>query len=353
MYSFAKKHFTLLGIVCSLSLILISVPLQQNIEAIKGKFDIIRKSLYLSSSTLNKISLGYNLLVADIYWIRALQYFSATDYYDEKPMETYRYFDIITDLDPQFVNAYRYGGTFLAEPPEMGLGEIELGVKLLEKGRINNPENFRIALDEAFIYYIYTDNYIKASELFEIASEVDTLSEKRSASIKGMAALALTKSGNLELSKKIWTYIYKTSTLEDRKQYALTNLNEVKTMEHQELLTQSLQDYKSRYNEIPEDLTVLVEKGYLRKIPDDPSGGRFVIINDTITVVSSKLAEKKYSYAVKLLNTRINKYRNLYGKYPSDLSELKEFVNQSPINKYPENPYGREFEYNPETGEIK
>ena len=73
---------------------------------------------------------------------------------------------------------------------------------MFDKGRRNNPENHRIVLDEAFIYFIYTKDYEKASELFNEASEIVS-SENRKSSLKGMAALALSKAGNIELSKKI------------------------------------------------------------------------------------------------------------------------------------------------------
>jgi len=353
MFNVFKNLRTILGVVISLLLIIASVPFQKNIENMKGEFDIIRKSLFLSSSALKKMSLGYNLVIADIYWIRALQYFSGTDYYLDKPEELFKYFDIITDLDPKFVNAYRFGGTFLAEPPDLGLGEIELGIKLLDKGRINNPENFRLVLDEAFIYYIYANNFMRASELFEEASEKESLSEMRKASLKGMAALALSKTGNLELSKKIWTYIYKTSSIEGRKEHALSNLKEIETMEHENRLTGALRSYYDDKKSLPNKIEGLVDSGYIKNVPEDPFGGKFLIQFDSKKVVSSKLAMKKHKFGIGLLNSRSKKFKKHYNRYAKDLNELKEFVNKSPFNKYPENPYGREFVYNSKTGQVK
>jgi hypothetical protein len=353
MFNAFRKYSTTFGVFISVLLVIASVPFQLRIENIRGEFDIIRKSLFLSSSTLKKMSLGYNLLVADIYWIRALQYFSATDYYLDKPEELFNYFDIITDLDPKFVNAYRFGGTFLAEPPDLGLGEIELGVRLLDKGRLNNPKNFRLVLDEAFIYYIYTNNFKRASELFEEASEKQSLSELRKASIKGMAALALTKSGNLELSKKIWTYIYKTSSVEGRKEHALSNLKEIETTEYENELTRALRSYYDDNKRLPNEIEALVERGYISKVPEDPYGGNFIIQYDSKKVVSNKLAKKQYEYAIRFLNSRSKKFNNFYGRYAKDLDELKAFVNKSPFNKFPENPYGRAFVYDSLTGRVK
>src|SRR3972149_6454307 len=107
------------------ALIAISVPFQKGIDNIRGKFRSIEETLYFSSSALKRLSLGYKELLADIYWMRALQYFGGGRFKEKNPEMLYHYFDILTDLDPKFVNAYRFGGTFLAEPPPLGLGDIE------------------------------------------------------------------------------------------------------------------------------------------------------------------------------------------------------------------------------------
>ena len=161
-------------------LITISVPFQKGIDNLRGRFRSIEETLYFTSSTLKRLSLGYKELLADIYWMRALQYFGGRRFKEKNPELLYHYFDILTDLDPRFVNAYRFGGTFLSEPPPFGLGDIEKGTMLFDKGRKNNPENYRIPLEEAFVYYFYTKDYDKVAELFNEASEKPSLSDVRS-----------------------------------------------------------------------------------------------------------------------------------------------------------------------------
>jgi len=347
-----NKYFSYIGIFIIFLLILATLPFQYRIENSRKDYNIIEQSLYLSSSALKRISLGYELVVADIYWIRALQYFSNTKNYYGKAEQLYKYFDIITDLDPKFINAYRYGGSFLADTAPIGLSEVELGLDLFEKGRKNNPNNFRLILDEAFIYYLYTNDYKKASELFNKAAD-NVTSELRKTSLKGMAALALTKSGNLELSSQIWTYIYKTSTDEARKEFALNNLKELKTIQIEKALTKALKNYYADTKMIPVNLVVLVNQGYISKIPSDPLGSHFIILDNILEVKSSKLAANKYEYAVNMLNALSNRFRRLYGRYPKDLDELKFYVSNSPLHDYPENPYGKEYHYNNINGTIR
>src|SRR3990170_400261 len=278
------------------ALIAISVPFQKGIDNLRGKFRSIEETLYFTSSTLKRLSLGYKELLADIYWMRALQYFGGGRFKEKNPEMLYHYFDILTDLDPKFVNAYRFGGTFLAEPPPLGLGDIERGSMLFDKGRKNNPDNFRIPFEEAFIYYLYVKDYDKAAELFNEASEKPSLTDLRRVTIKGMAASAQSKGGNRKLSREIWKIIYETTTNEQRKEVAL---NKLKAVRSSTLLNQQL-----RYNLI-------------------------------------------------FLTAKARRFRFLYGRFPKDLAELKGFIVNETTAEFPPNPLGEEYVYNPENGKVE
>src|SRR3989337_4481469 len=170
------------------ALIAISVPCQKGIDNLRGRFRSIEETLYFTSSALKRLSLGYKELLADIYWMRALQYFGGRRFKDKNPELLYHYFDILTDLDPKFVNAYRFGGTFLSEPPPLGLGDIERGSMLFDHGSKNNPDNFRIPFEEAFIYYLYVKDYDKAAELFNESAAKPSLTNLRLAPLNAMSA---------------------------------------------------------------------------------------------------------------------------------------------------------------------
>src|SRR5262249_6292581 len=77
----------------------------------------------LLPKVLKRLSLGYDGLLADIYWTRAVQYFGnkhnigAEDFNLLAPL-----LDITTTLDPHLIVAYEYGTNFLAPPPPNGAG---------------------------------------------------------------------------------------------------------------------------------------------------------------------------------------------------------------------------------------
>lgn len=335
------------------ALIAISVPFQKGIDNIRGKFRSIEETLYFSSSALKRLSLGYKELLADIYWLRALQYFGGSGFKEENPELLYHYFDILTDLDPRFVNAYRFGGTFLAELPPLGLGDIEKGTMLFDKGRRNNPDNFRLPLEEAFIYYLYVKDYDKAAELFNEASEKPSLTDLRRATIKGMAASAHSKGGNRELSRAIWRIIYETTTHEQRREFALKNLKELSTMDTEDHLTEALREYIGHYNEIPTSLVALKDAGIIKQIPKEPYGGEFIIVGKLKAVRSSTLVNQQLRYNLIFLTAKAHRFRYFYGRYPRDLAELKSFIENETTAEFPPNPLGEEYVYNPENGKVE
>src|ERR1700736_4414422 len=79
----------------------------------------LEEVLYISSpKALKRMSLGYEGLLADVYWTRAVQYFGSKHHdgaHDFKLLAPL--LEITTTLDPQLLVAYEYGANFLAPQP--------------------------------------------------------------------------------------------------------------------------------------------------------------------------------------------------------------------------------------------
>lgn len=354
MFDRIAKNPTL-ALIIIFTLIFVSVPIQVRIDNIRGQFRLIEQTLFLSPSSLKKLSLGYEQILADIYWLRAIQYFGSDDIdiIEKDPETLYQYFDIITDLDPKFVNAYRFGGTFLAEPIPMGLGELEKAFELYDKGRENNPSNFRLPLEQAFLYYLYTDEYGKSAELFRESADKPGLSDFRSASIRGMAAAALSRGGERDMAKKIWQYIYQTTDNEGRREFALRNLEEIETKEKEDELTKVLREYIENAGSIPDDISVLKDAGYLDSIPKDHEGKEFIISKKLRSVKSPTILKRDLEASSGFYTAKAHRYRTEYGHYPDNFAELKEYILENEMfQQYKPHPFGGEYEYDPDTGRV-
>src|SRR5260370_38671047 len=124
--------------------------------------------LYINSpAVLKRASLGYDGLLADIYWTRAVQYFGNRHYnYAQSYNLLAPLLEITTTLDPHLLVAYQFGASFLAPRPPMGAGQSDRAIQLMEYGIKNNPNEWPLYYDLSFVYYLELKNYGKAGEAF-------------------------------------------------------------------------------------------------------------------------------------------------------------------------------------------
>ncbi len=122
-------------------------------------------------------------MAADLYWIRAIQYYGGTKRRVEAEMQwpapppslaklpddyplLYPLLDITTTLDPRFNVAYRFGAVFLAEAYPGGAGRPDLAIALLEKGLRARPDKWEYMQDIGFVHYWYVHDYKAAADWF-------------------------------------------------------------------------------------------------------------------------------------------------------------------------------------------
>src|SRR5580658_3090762 len=130
--------------------------------------------LYLNSpKVLKRASLGYDGLLADIYWTRAVQYFGGRHHDRAQSYNLlYPLLDITTQLDPHLVVAYEFGASFLAPAPPSGAGQPERAIQLMEYGIQNNPDDWKLYYNLGFVYYMNLKDYKKASDAFARGANV-------------------------------------------------------------------------------------------------------------------------------------------------------------------------------------
>ena len=122
-----------------------------------------------------RAALSFEVVLADLYWIRAVQHYGRTrlsgggahDY-----ARLYPLLDAATTLDPRFDAAYRLGAVFLAEPPPGGAGRPDLAVALLQKGLASVPERWQYLHDIGFIHYRWLRDPDTAARWFQRAAVV-------------------------------------------------------------------------------------------------------------------------------------------------------------------------------------
>ncbi len=140
--------------------------LQIRIDEQTRDFATQKEELLLSSpSAIQKLSLGYDSLLADIYWTRAVQYYGSHLNAPSHFQLLWPLLDVTTTLDPKLVVAYRFGAIFLSEPLA-GANRTDLAVKLVKRGIQANPDNWHLYGDLGFLYYWGMKDYPDAAAAY-------------------------------------------------------------------------------------------------------------------------------------------------------------------------------------------
>ena len=252
--------------------------LQQHIDAETRPPADQKEELLLSSGPLlKKLSLGYDSLLADVYWTRAVQY------YGERAGLRHANFDLLwpmldvsTTLDPHMVAAYRFGAIFLSEPAPLGAGRTDLSVNLVKRGIASNPNEWKLYADLGFLYYWRLKDYPNAANAYLEGSRNPEAPEW----MKLMAAHVDEKGGSIENSRMIWTEFYQSSKDPAVKKWALRQLTSLTVVEDETRLNALSEEYAKRYGRYPVSTKELRDANLLRGIPVDPAGSPYVIGDD-------------------------------------------------------------------------
>ena len=226
--------------------------------------------LFLSSPTvIKRASLGYDGLVACIYWTRAVQYFGdrhhsfAASYNLLAPL-----LEITTHLDPHLLVAYEFGTSFLAPQPPHGAGQPERAIELVEYGIQNNPDNWRLYYDLGFVYYMELRDYKKAAETFERGSHVPNAHPF----LKVMAAQMAEHAGEYETARMLWSATYQTAQDAQIKENAVEHLRALRVDEDVLHLQEAVTRFGERTGRLPASVAELVAAEGLAGTPVDPDG---------------------------------------------------------------------------------
>ena len=221
-----------------------------------------------SPRVVKKLSLGYDGLLADVYWTRAVQYFGArhnrgsNGYPLLAPL-----LEIATLLDPHLTTAYEFGANFLAPKPPDGAGMPERAIQLAEYGIRNNPNDWRLYYNLGFIYYLQLKDYAKAADAFARGSHVPDAHPF----LKILAAQMAQHAGESQMAELLWTAAYQSTEDRDIRANAVCHLRALRVDQDVSNLEKLASIYRERTGQWPAKFTELEALG-LRGSPVDPLG---------------------------------------------------------------------------------
>lgn len=243
--------------------------------------------LYVTGTAARRMSLGFNGLVADWYWMRSLQYighkivnFQGDIRLDDlgplnvkllSPM-----LDATTTLDPQFMAAYEYGAVVL---PSINEDEA---IRLLNKGINANPQAWRLYHHLGYIYWQRGD-YQKSSETYAAGSRLSNAPGWMEAMSARMAA----EGGSRSTAREIYLRMYEQSDDQQVKEMAARRLLQVISFDERDVIRRVLKEYATRNGRCASnwsEVAVSLRAAHLRinaaNAPLDPADTPYLLVKD-------------------------------------------------------------------------
>jgi tetratricopeptide (TPR) repeat protein len=239
----------------------------------------LEEVLYIpSAQVLHRLSLGYDGLLADIYWTRAVQYFGKKHIQRAPRYDLlYPLLDITTTLDPHLVPAYEFGATFLTQRPPEGAGQPRKAVAILNKGVEANPNEWRLWWAMGFVDYFELKDYAAAAHALEKASSLPGAPD-----LKPVAGMMAQRGGDLQLAHEMWSITYQTATQKDVKRNAARHLMAVESDLFVIALQHAVDLFHSGRGYNPQSWQELATAGYVRGVPVDPLGNPYKLVDGRV-----------------------------------------------------------------------
>lgn len=245
----------------------------------------LEEVLYVTSpQAVKRMSLGYDGLMADIYWTRAIQYFGR-----KHQVRARRYdlllplLDITVTLDPQLIPAYEFGSIFLAQQPPEGAGLPDAAVAFVERGIRENPTEWRLYYHLGFIHFVERKDYQAAAATFQRGSQVPGAHPW----LRVLAAAMAQFGGDIRTARFLWERIYESTDDKLIRSNAVKRLRALEVDEVVPQLEAAVQLYKQRTGRLPASFMEMLAAGYLRALPTDPLGYPYKLMPDGRVEVQS------------------------------------------------------------------
>lgn len=241
---------------------------------------------YIFPSRFTKImALGHKGLYADFLFLKTTTFYGERQMYQESlSKEDWDYFvaglDAVTDLDPYFLDPY-----VLAEGTlTWGIRRIEDANRLLEKGRKYRTWDWQIPYYLGFNHFYFLKNYAEGSEYLMQASRLPD-------SPRFLPQLAA-RLGYYGDKTKTAILFLKGMILETRDEGVRKSLLKRQiALERAVSIEELIDKFKAEQHRPPKNLNELILMGYVEILPQEPYGGKWVILPTGRVFSTSKFVD--------------------------------------------------------------
>lgn len=220
-------------------------------------------------TNLKFLSLNQRGALADLLWLKSIQYFGQGNPYGKYP-SLGKIMDTVTRLDPKF--AYPYAFSLVVLPY---MDQTPIAIEIGERAQTALPGDGLLTFYLASAYHLNVKDYARAGALYEKASR-EKGAPPASKELAGVAlSSANTSSADRLAALAFWKTVFDNANDDSERDRA------AKWYGHMQVvyaLEQAAEQYKKEQGSYPENLEVLRDKGYIPSIPDSPIN-RLLVLN--------------------------------------------------------------------------
>lgn len=264
-----------------------SIATEHRLRSLPRADPLGKELLYLPTpDVLRLLSLGNDGLMADALYVWAIQYYSQFGP-REKFLYLERVFDLITDLDPRYFDAYRMGALImLVEAPGDREEKQRAVTRLFDKGIAAMPDEWQLAETAAWDCYLGFRDTSLAVRYAEIAVR------HPGANHRIRRALGVWKDRedrwDVEDSIAYWREALAEATTPGEEFLTRSHLYDVIVARDREILDPLLKGHRERFGECPGRWEDLILTGRLFEVPRDYAGNPYEIDRAACTLVANK-----------------------------------------------------------------
>ena len=280
----------IVSIVIGMALV---VLLSRTMDQLRPPADhkIEEEKLYVSANTAKRMSLGFNGLIADWYWMRSLQYVGrkVLELPPDVPLDDLGDLDLrllaplldtATTLDPSFLEPYEYAAIVL---PAVGFDAVR---GITKKGIAANPSSWKLYYHLGYIYWQRGD-YQAAADTYGAGAQIAGAPPWMMAMKAKMAA----EGGSRATAREVYQKMLEQADDKKVKEMAALRLLQLNSLDQRDAIRKVLASYKTNRGRCPASWAeiALVLQSMRFKLtrdgaPLDPAGAPYHLVQDTCEV---------------------------------------------------------------------
>ncbi|MFQ5698656.1 MAG: tetratricopeptide repeat protein [Myxococcota bacterium] len=211
-------------------------------------------------------SLGFERIVADLFWLRAVNYVgdersASVGYADAGRLAT-----LITDIDPRFKTVYVLMHSVLTSLAHQPKAAIEL----LDKGIRHLPDSWRLHFLQGYSYFMYEHDWARAAHEMRAAAERGGPSY-----LPLLAARLYSRAGDPETAIAFVIARLQQEKIPEVRAELEARLRDLEIVADLRRIDAAVARYRAERGAAPERVADLVRAGFLAREPHDPEGGRY------------------------------------------------------------------------------